>query len=99
MGVSVAGFDWDEHNSDKCGKHGVTQAEIEMLFEDGLKVLPDIAHSAAEERFLGIGPTRTGRHVFIVFTLRMVDGAQRVRPISARYMHDKEIRHYEKENP
>ncbi|MBC7284485.1 BrnT family toxin [Hoeflea sp.] len=99
MNGSIAGFDWDAHNSGKCQKHGVTLAEVEALFEDGLAVLPDIAHSATEERFKGIGRTRAGRHVFVVFTLRVIDGARLIRPISARYMHDKEVRHYEEENP
>ncbi len=98
MDGSVAGFDWDEHNSAKCQKHGVALVEIEALFEDGLAVQPDIIHSDVEERFQGIGRTRTGRHVFIVFTLRVIDGEQHIRPISARYMHDKEVRHYEEEN-
>ena len=42
-----------------------------------------------------IGTTHKGRYVFVVFTLR--NYAERgvfVRPISARYMHEKEVRHY-----
>ena len=35
--------------------------------------------------------------VLIVFTLRLRAGETFVRPISARYMHAKEIKHYEKE--
>jgi uncharacterized protein len=99
MNESVAGFDWDEHNSAKCQKHGVALAEIEWLFEDGLTVLPDKAHSTTEERFKGIGRTRAGRHVFVVFTLRCEGLDQYIRPISARYMHDKEVRYYEEEDP
>jgi len=95
--MNIAAFDWDEHNRGKCQKHGVTLAEIETLFRDGLAVRPDIAHSDAEERFQGIGRTRAGRHVFVVFTLRTIAGEQRIRPIGARFMHDKEVRHYEEE--
>ncbi|MGH8208711.1 MAG: hypothetical protein ACREU6_03810 [Steroidobacteraceae bacterium] len=28
---------------------------------------PDPAHSAAETRYLGIGPTASGRHVLVAF--------------------------------
>ena len=42
-----------------------------------------------------IGTTAAGRYVFLVFMLRQIDGETRLRPISARYMHQKEIAHYE----
>jgi len=45
-----------------------------------------------------IGQTGAGRFVFLVFTLREHDGKTYLRPISARYMHRKEIEHYEEEN-
>lgn len=96
---TIAGFDWDEHNSGKCQKHGVALDEIEALFADGLSVRPDLAHSSAEERFQGIGRTRAGRHVFIVFTFRVIDGQRHIGPISARYMHRREVASYEEENP
>jgi hypothetical protein len=35
--------------------------------------------------------------VFIVFTLRKQDAGTLIRPLSARYMHRKEVEHYEKE--
>ncbi len=99
MTENVIGFDWDEHNIGKCKKHGVALDEIEAVFADGLAVRPDITHSNAEERFQGIGQARAGRHIFVVFTIRMIDGARHVRPISARYMHDKEVSRYEQDNP
>ncbi len=68
-------------------------AEIEALFRGGLAVRPDIVHSAIEERFQGFGRTQAGRHVFVVFTVRIIESAQCIRPISARFMHDKEVRH------
>jgi uncharacterized protein len=37
--------------------------------------------------------------VFLVFTLRHKGDKQLIRPISARYIHKKEIESYEKENP
>ena len=37
--------------------------------------------------------------IFVVFTLRRRGDDILIRPISARYMHDKEVKSYEKENP
>ena len=36
-----------------------------------------------------------GRHVFLVAMVREIDSQTKLRPISARYMHQKEIDHYE----
>jgi uncharacterized protein len=44
-----------------------------------------------------VGRNPDGRHVFIVFTIREKDGKRFLRPISARYMHQKEIDHYERQ--
>ena len=90
-------FDWDEGNRGKCQKHGLSVRAIESLFQGQLAVYPDPDHSIEEERFIGIGRTDEGRGVLIVFTLRTRGEAVLVRPISARYMHKKEIEHYEKE--
>jgi uncharacterized DUF497 family protein len=61
--------------------------------------LADAAHSQREERLRAIGRTDKGRGVFIIFTLRRKGDELLIRPISARYMHKKEIEAYEKENP
>ena len=70
---------------------------IEGLFHGPLAVFPDPAHSGAEERFKAIGRTVDGREVFVVFTLRTQDDGTLIRPLSARYMHRKEVEHYERE--
>jgi hypothetical protein len=57
------------------------------------------AHSQSERRFRATGRTEKGRGVFIVFTLRRKGDEVLIRPISARYMHKKEIEAYEEENP
>lgn len=62
-------------------------------------VLPDAAHSQREKRFRAIGHTDKGRGVFMVFTFRKKRDEVLIRPISARYMHKKEVDAYEKENP
>jgi len=95
MDLRIAGFDWDRANREKCRKHGVSIAAIESIFRGSIAVVPDPAHSAAEERFKAIGVTDKGRHILIAFTLRARDGETFIRPISARYMHQKEVRHYE----
>ncbi|WP_435368422.1 hypothetical protein [Sphingomonas faeni] len=57
---------------------------------------PDGAHSTAEARFLAIGTSRSGRYVFLAFTWRERDSANLIRPVRARYMHVKEVQHYER---
>lgn len=95
--MQVAGFDWDGGNRSKCQEHGVSQAAIEFMFRRSIAVLPDPLHSKTEERFKAIGKSDDGRWIFIVFTLRTRRGKRLVRPISARFMHEKEVEHYEKE--
>jgi uncharacterized DUF497 family protein len=97
--MKIAGFDWDEANRGKCLKHGVSIQEIEALFDGPIMVLPDHAHSTAERRLRAIAKTAEGRHVFLVFTIRGHGGKPHIRPISARYMHEKEVKAYEKANP
>jgi len=99
INLSVAGFDWDDGNHDKCQRHGVSIQEIETLFTGTVIILPDEAHSQDEERFRSIGMTAEGRHAFVVFALRLYDGEFYIRPISTRYMHRKEVESYEEENP
>jgi uncharacterized DUF497 family protein len=95
MKIDFAGFDWDEANRKKCRKHGVSLAEIEALFANEPRIAPDPKHSADEDRFLAVGRTRAERPLFVAFTFRHKRGARLIRPISARYMHRKEIEAYE----
>ena len=64
-----------------------------------LPCLPDETHSRTEQRLRAIGKTAERRAIFVVFTLRRRGDEVLIRPISARYMHDKEVKNYEKENP
>ena len=95
--MRVGGFDWDEGNLSKCEAHGLSMATIESLFDGTISILPDPARSKSEERFKAIGKTVSGRGIFIVFTLRTRRGKRLIRPISARYMHKREMDHYEEE--
>lgn len=99
MNAGIAGFDWDAGNRAKCQKHGVSVAEVEGLFSRSLLIIPDASHSQGEERLRAIGKTARGRSVFLVFTIRELSGKRFIRPVSARYMHRKEVKHYEEENP
>ncbi|WP_298285255.1 BrnT family toxin [Novosphingobium sp.] len=91
----IAGFDWDEGNRAKCQKHGLTIAEIEAVFRHPHRLAPEPAHSNVEIRFLAIGKGGGTRPVFLAFTLRTINAETFIRVISARYMHRKEIEHYE----
>jgi uncharacterized DUF497 family protein len=99
MFLQFQGFDWDRGNRAKCQKHGLSIALIEGLFTRPLAIVPTVADSREENRFCAVGQTGNGRKVFLVFTLRRKGDKQLIRPISARYMHKKEIESYEKENP
>lgn len=91
--MKVAGFDWDDGNWPKCGKHGVSLEEIEQVLLGNPAVMPD--PHPDEPRLRAIGRTKAGRFVFLVFMLRQDDVQTLLRPISARFMHQKEIDHYE----
>ena len=86
----AVGFDWDEANAGHCRKHGMERAEIESVFHQQPLVAPDPKHSVHEARFVTAGRTSKGRAAFVVFTMR----GDRIRPLSARYMHAKEARKY-----
>jgi uncharacterized DUF497 family protein len=87
--VRFDGFDWDDGNRERCRKHGVSIEEI----EEALHVISFVIDDPfpGEKRYRTVGKTRQGRYVFAVFTLR----GSRLRPISVRYMHEREVRHYE----
>ncbi len=63
----------------------------------GTLIVPDLKNMRVEPRFLAIGRTEEGRYAFVVFTPRQTRGEILMRPISARYMHRKEIKKYEQE--
>jgi uncharacterized DUF497 family protein len=93
--MKIFGFDWDDGNWPKCGKHGVSREEIEQILTGTPAVMPDPHPN--EPRMRAIGKTRQGRYVFLVIMLRKIDGKNVIRPISARYMHQKEIDLYERQ--
>ena len=99
MQERASGFAWDRGNLEKCQKHGVSSEEIEALLRSDPRVAPDRKHAEREDRLIGVGRNANGRPMFVAFTLRRVQGRTLVRPISARYMHAKEIEAYETSGP
>ncbi len=99
MKLRVSGFDWDSGNLSKIQKHGVSPEDIEEFFQQGsIYVTPDLKHSPQEERYLAVGASSKGRPMVVVFTFRKKGGGYFIRPISARWMHEKEARKYEQES-
>ncbi|WP_369238072.1 BrnT family toxin [Jiella sp. M17.18] len=92
--MKVAGIQWDAGNWPKCGKHGVSREEIETVLRTMTIRIPD--PFPEEERYRTAKILPDGRAVFVVFTHRTKDGRLYLRPVSARYMHGKEIESYER---
>jgi uncharacterized DUF497 family protein len=95
--MKIDGFDWDRGNAEKnLHKHGITCEQIEEIFHNSPWVAPDIKHSSTEERFLAIGQI-SNRYAFVSFAIRLNGNKTLIRPISARFMHAKEVKKYEEE--
>lgn len=97
MKLAFNGFDWNEGNRSKSyKKHGVTQSEIEEVFQNTVYVYFDAKHSSHEERYIAFGQTHHNRKLLVAFTWRIKNNKRLIRPISARAMHKKERVLYEK---
>ena len=90
----IVEFDWDKGNLDKSyRKHGIIPKETEEVFvSEEFFVIHDIKHSQTETRFIGLGQTTTGKKLLVIFTMRQ----NKIRIISARRIHRKEVDRYEK---
>ncbi|MBI4423837.1 MAG: BrnT family toxin [Elusimicrobia bacterium] len=87
-------FDWDGGNRDKNLKHGVTDAEVESLFECPTVFMGRIIEPRADEwRGLLLGKDSQDRLVALIFTIR----DKQLRPISCRPMRAQEKTKYEEE--
>ena len=87
-------FDWDKANKNKSRiKHNISTQEAESVFENIKRLLIDTKHSRTEKRYILIGVSNKKRWLFVSFTIR----ESKIRIISARRMHKKEIETYEKE--
>lgn len=83
-------FEWDSGNDTKSlEKYRVTTREAEEVFEspEDLRALGEqVKPFTSEPRFGVLGVTKTGRKLFVCFTLRGTG----IRVISAREMNQKE---------
>ena len=89
--MHFGGFEWDSGNLPRCLAHGVSLAEIEALFRGDVYIVRDSV-ARGERRTLAFG-NGAGRWIFCVFTWR----GDRIRPVSVRFMHDKEVKRYVEE--
>jgi uncharacterized DUF497 family protein len=81
-------FQWDKGNIIKnFEKHNVTAQEAEEVFaNEPFVTTEDTKHSSVEQRFYGLGRTKTNRKLFVAFTVR----DRKIRVISIRDMKKKE---------
>ena len=94
--MKIDGFDWDEGNIDKCEKHGVSIQEIELVFEHDPLIFINKKHPDEEQRYTAVD-LENKRSIYIIYTIRIRQLRMVIRPISARYMHEKEKKYYEKQ--
>lgn len=87
-------FVWDGGNANKnLVKHTVSNQECEEVFVVGQLIFAeDFLHSKSEVRYIAVGPSKSNRLLYIVFTIRN----NRIRIISARDTSKKERKFYEK---
>jgi uncharacterized DUF497 family protein len=91
--MKIAGIEWDDGNWPKCGKHGVSRDDIEHVLRRMTFRIPD--PNPTETRFRTASRASDGRPVFVIYTHRERSEQTYLRPISARYMHGKEVERYE----
>ncbi|WP_291988162.1 BrnT family toxin [Luteitalea sp.] len=79
-------FEWDERKAAaNAAKHGVTFDDAVTVFVDANALDgPDLAHSAAEPRYLRLGAAADGRVLMVAYTIWRRANVETVRLISAR---------------
>jgi hypothetical protein len=87
-------FAWDPNKAaSNLAKHQVSFAEAQTVFsDDRALVIPDPDHSAAEERFVILGMSRSARVLVVVHCFRQARAVIRI--ISARRAGTKEQKPY-----
>ena len=86
-------FEWDEAKArTNARKHGVRFEEAATVFADPVSLtIPDPAHSEAEDRYVILGESYTGKLLVVVHTER----GDNLRIISARRATRRERQNYE----
>lgn len=92
--MRISAFIWDDNNSKKCLKHGLTLTQIKDFLLSQPNLIYDETHSGDEPRYIAFGYFED-RFLFVVFTLRVKDRNLKFRVISARYAREKEIKRLE----
>lgn len=95
--MQIAGFDWDRGNRFKGREHGVSLAAIESMFRSSIPCCLTLCTRSPRSgsRRLGGAQPAAGSSSSSLWRARR--GKRFIRPISARFMHKKEVEHYEKE--
>jgi hypothetical protein len=76
-------------------KHGIDFGEAATVFRDPLLlVIPDLAHSHEEERWIALG--KSVRQILLVVV--HTEDERTIRIVSARKAEPRERRHYERES-
>ena len=88
-------FEWDTGKARRNeAKHGVTFIEVKTVFDDPFGItIPDPDHSAAEQRWLELGISESGKLLVVCYTERR----EIVRIISCRPASKSERKSYEDE--
>jgi uncharacterized DUF497 family protein len=97
--MKIVDYDWNDSNREKLKKHGIGAFDIEDFFAScNPFIYADLSHSSVESRFIAFDLYKN-RNMYVVFTFRAMDGLLKIRVISARYAHSKEIgKFYAKKN-
>jgi uncharacterized protein len=92
----VVNFEWDPAKArQNRRKHRVSFQEAATVFGDPLAITyPDPDHSIAEQRFITVGMSGSGR----VLIVAHADRQETIRMISARKTTQRERKQYEEEN-
>ena len=81
-----------DYKREKSAQHG---KKLDAILMEAVNMLA--ADRLLPRRYIAVGKTRARRFSVVVFTLRVADDRLKLRPISACFMHKKEIAKYEKE--
>ena len=89
--MKISSFDWDDGNLEKLKKHRISTSIAEEFFSSSeIFIINDRKHSFIEPRFIAFG-RYLNRDMYIAFTFRANSGILKIRIISARYVHKKEL--------
>lgn len=90
--MKISSFEWDSGNEEKLKKHQISVSTIEAFFIHGdFFIIDDLKHSTSELRYIAFGALQD-ESLFVAFTIRVKNGNLSIRVISARKLHERELR-------